>query len=87
MYRCFCVCVCDLLSQQGLQDGQVSGILQGEDDDLAGVVKPRSSGHIELRAARWNEWTHRVTWNQEQTEMDQQEVMQPRRFILWFFHR
>ena len=52
---CVCVCVCDLLSQQRLQDGQVSGILQGEDDDFAGVVEPRRSGHVQLRASRRDE--------------------------------
>ncbi len=48
----------DLLSQQRLQDGQVSAVLQGEDNDLAGVVEPRGSGHIELKAPRGNERTH-----------------------------
>lgn len=48
------VYVCDLLSQQRLQDGQVSSVLQGEDDDLARVVEPWSSSHIELRAMRQN---------------------------------
>lgn len=44
--------VCDLFSQQGLQDGQVSSVLQGEHNDLPCVVEPWSSGHVELRAAR-----------------------------------
>lgn len=40
----------DLLSQKCLQDRQLPGVLQGEDNDLPGVVEPRSSSRVELRA-------------------------------------
>lgn len=32
-----------LLPFEGVQDGEVAGVLQSEDDDFAGVVKSRSS--------------------------------------------
>ncbi|KAF3855420.1 hypothetical protein F7725_023475 [Dissostichus mawsoni] len=39
-----------------------AGVLRArEHDDLPGVVEPRSSGHVELSAARGNEGTHRIT--------------------------
>jgi len=53
-----------LLPQQRLQDGQVPAVPQAEDNHLPGVVEPRSSGHVELRAARGNEGAHRVAWTQ-----------------------
>lgn len=40
----------DLLSQKCLQDRQLPGVLQGEDNDLPGVVEPWSSSRVELRA-------------------------------------
>lgn len=33
-----------LLAFERVQDGQVACVLQGEDDDFAGVVKSRGSG-------------------------------------------
>lgn len=34
-----------LLAFERVQDGQVAWVLQGEDDDFAGVVKSRRSGY------------------------------------------
>lgn len=65
-----------LLSQQCMPDGQVSTVLQGENDHLSSVVESWSSSYIKLRAAGWNEWTHRVPWKK----------MKNRNWLVWLAH-
>lgn len=55
----------DLLSQERLQDRQIPRVLQGEHDDLPGVVEPWRSGRVELGTIRQDEGANGITWKDE----------------------
>lgn len=47
---------------EGVQDGELARVFQGEDDDFACVVKPWSSCYEQTALFGWHHRRHCVTW-------------------------
>lgn len=52
---------------EGVQDGELGRVLQGEDDDFAGVVEPRRSSYQQATVFGRHHRGYGVTWSERKT--------------------
>ena len=61
-----------LLALEWMQDGEVSGVLQGEDDDFAGVVEAWGSSNKQTTTSGRNHRCDCITWRYRENALQDQ---------------